>query len=402
MQPLEILVTDAPLPFALLIAAYLAALVCWRRPQWAGAGLRTFVALAPLVLVLWAMADITTQHRELLGWYGVLPSSTPEPEGGARLSSPAPALLLWRSILLLPLAALVLTRGAASLARALAVGASLTLAFAVGATATWHLDTFFWFSCRLMGCSGPSWYAELELAELQTIRRAIVFASACFGLFACVCALARARRGHVPTRATWAGLVVLLLLGVGLKLWTLDMRRDTLEPFDGRAHTFGIVGVPDTWELTRGPVLPHCRFEGAGTDIHVTEFWYRSVAEEAESQYRYLEHCGQPGPDALLAPPEQSIEAIDALLSSAHAHGQRQILATQLRERTVSRRTSGSFQVMHACVVPFELDPAGVPVTDFGSWGELAEAIDAAEGQLRVAPSASSRDPSDRAQTSND
>ena len=51
-----------------------------------------------------------------------------------------------------------------------------------------------------------------------------------------------------------------------------------------------------------------------------------------------------------------------------------------------SRATTGEFIRYRSCVVEFTLGPEGVPLDRFSTWGELAVAADAADGNLVIDP----------------
>ena len=202
------------------------------------------------------------------------------------------------------------------------------------------------------------------------------------------CAWVHARRQHTPTLRTWIGLSVLLALGLAASWASQDERADVRDapPYLRRGHALAEAhqSTEASAAPTHGPQLDHCHFDWVGET--------RSIDDESEhfqhsldSHIDGFEICNEPhDQNPILARPEAPIEAIAPLLRHAQETGYPRSGVANLRTLEHQFETVPSFEATQVCVVDFTLDPSGVPLESFATWGELAAAADAAEGTLRI------------------
>jgi hypothetical protein len=184
----------------------------------------------------------------------------------------------------------------------------------------------------------------------------------------------------------WIALLAFVGVASLAKLWTSEERRDTQTAFAWQSggHNGWVVLKGHADDPHEGPALEHCSFDWTGSGL--LRMHAEHVDPEREETWgEWIDDCsGARGVYPILAAPELAIGNIVPSLVSARADGHSRFGVASLRPIATTRATTGEFLRLHGCVVEFAVADDGIPLERFKTWGELAEAADAAQGTLVV------------------
>jgi hypothetical protein len=360
----------------------------------ATAGLAASVAAFALTL-----ADVAASHQRMLiiqGLVGSVMSPVPPDQVHIHLARELPLVrvLLGEVVgLLMPVAAWVwgrvhwpeqARRGLRWLAT---LGASIVAITAWGIT-DWTTEFIYTGFGNPAGCIPYGWPEVDESFEsLDRVRTRAVGAGVLLAVLAGSYGVMQARQGRSLRMEGWVALLAFVSFAGIAKLWTLDERRDAEAAFAWQAYghnhwPFLKYQADDPY---KGPALDHCTFDWRGMNmLDMTSDYFRP--ESRDEWGERIDHCAEStGVGPILAAPELSIAKVEPALASAHAHGHSRFAVASVRPLLVDRATTDEFFRLQTCVVEFEVAADGVPIGVFATWGELAEAADAAQGTLTVA-----------------
>jgi hypothetical protein len=354
--------------------------------------LATLGVCSSLLVLVWTMVELDAVHTQLVAkvFSGPEPPSrlsvTPDP-----LLTGVPLIVGPAGGLLLAIASWVWLRLHAPgperrRLRLLVLAGVCIIVFATLLSSHWEL-TYFYTPLELACSPGSNWPLAAPSAHmLERQRWTIQVVGGLLGAAATVRAVVWARQGVTPTRQAWAILLAFVLLSVGAKIWTADEREDTHDyfPAEPRRPT-GREGAS-----IHGPTLEHCSFEWWGGDREMIVLSGDRGPHALEHIVRNVKwpYCGGSVEAVILAEPEVPIEHVELALHTGWRQGYTHWGAVELHPMLVTRATTGEFVRYRSCVVDFTLDgyANGVTIEQFSTWGELAAAVDAAEGSLVIYP----------------
>lgn len=356
--------------------------------------------VAPLLALALSFAGLAHSYEQIRILAEFAPSTEPLPPPDQRstvigsLYSVAPVILAPCIAVILPIAAWTCVRvyRLELQLQAVVIAATGVLAVALWGASWWASDLIYFQGFLNVACDGPvGWYeTEVSAVMLERLRALVIVCGVLLGAGAIAVAVRQARRGVTLGVRAWAALGVLLGVALAATLWTADERHDTRDYFrvQPRGHAGFVYFRGPVADPEWGPTLEHCSFDWPGGYlISVDEDPQIQSIEDLEYSVERLDWCGDAtGLDVILAQPAVPIGRIAPILRSARAQGLHRWGVAALRPKPVTRATLGEFVTLRSCVVEFTLDPEGVALDQFATWGDLARAADAAQGTLVIAP----------------
>jgi hypothetical protein len=363
----------------------------WKSSKW----LATVGLAAPIAALALTLVDMAVGYRRVLELLGLLGSVRPPAPLDQLSTAIVRQLPEVRERLLVPIGLLMPAvtwvwgrvhwpeeqlRGRRWLAMLAALMVTLT---------TWGIC--WWWSEFIhqgfvnVACESNGVRTDASLAALERVRLGVMVAGGLLGLFGVVYGVMQARKGAMLRMDSWLPVLAFVSLASVAKLWTSDERRDTQAAFVWQPNGHGgwhvLKGHAD--DPHEGPALEHCTFDWTGMNVLYMKYAWRT--SQVENWGHWIDFCVEDnGIGPILAEPELPIGDIVPALQSSLDHGYSRFGVASVRPIPTDRATTDEFLRLRTCVVEFAVGEEGVPIERFTTWGELAEAADAAEGALVV------------------